>query len=226
MRFDVYPMGVHQVPAGEPPVESNPQYTPSLNSVKGLTKTGGQCAMNNPQGWNDPPNKYTGTLPADMVGYPRDNCAYTVHGGACDVNAAGTAFGDGVWAGQDYMDLNHPGTAIAAADLDANGTTTRYEVYQWESAAGLSTNAMENAVPICSSAAWQPPKDRRIVSAAVLNCDALVGTTIIEPDEWVELFLTEPMGAFNGNNDLYSEVIGPGGTGPGAGVRHVLRLVR
>lgn len=226
MRFDIYPMGVHQVPAGEPPVQSNHQYTPSMNSVKGLTKVGGQCAMNNPQGWNDAPNKYDGTLPADMAGYPRDNCAYTVHGGACDVDAAGTAFGDGVWAGQDYMDLNHPGTPITAADLDGNGTTTRHEVYQWEQTAGLSSNAMEDANPICSSAAWQPPRDRRIITAAVVDCDILAGTTITKPDDWVELFLTEPMGAFNGNNDLYGEVIGPAGDGPGAGVRHVLRLVR
>jgi len=227
MRFDVYPTGTHQVPAGELPVESNPQYTPSLNSVKGLTKTGVQCAMNNPQGWNDPPNKYIGTLPADTAGFPRDNCAYTAHGGACDVDAGGTAFGDGVWAGQDYMDLNHGGASLSTVpDLNGNGSIERYEVYQWEYANGLSTNAMEDAAPICSSAAWQPPKDRRVVSAAVVNCDILGGTTITKPDEWVELFLTEPMGAFNGNNDLYGEVIGPGGTGPGAGVRHVLRLVR
>lgn len=225
MRFDIYPMGTHQVPSGEPPVKSNPQYTPSLNSVKGLTKTGGQCALNNPQGWNDPPNKYNGSLPADMVGFPRDACAY--NSGSCDVDAGGTAFGNGVWAGADYMAVNHPGTLLSAVpDLDGNGTISRYEVYQWETVNSLSSNAMEDPAPICSTAAWQPPKDRRVVSAAVVDCNILAGTTITTPDEWVELFLTEPMGAFNGNNDLYGEVIGPGGTGPGAGVRHVVRLVR
>jgi hypothetical protein len=225
MRFDIYPMGVHQVPAGEAPVKSNPQYTPSLNSVKGLTKTGGQCAMNNPQGWNDPPNKYNGALPADTVGFPRDGCAYNA--GTCDVDAGGTAFGNGVWARDDYMEKNHPGTNISVVpDLNGNGSIERYEVYEWELAGTLSTNAMEDAAPICSSAAWQPPKDRRIITAAVIDCNILVGTAITTPDDWVELFMTEPMGAFNGNNDLYSEVIGPAGTGPGDGVRHVLRLVR
>ncbi len=226
MRFDIYPTGMHQVPAGELPVEDNRQYTPSMNSVKGLTKSGVQCSLGHPQGWNDPPDPYQtdGALPADMLGFPRDACAYNA--GTCDVNAGGTAFGDGNWAGQDYMDLNHPGTNITAADLDGDGTTTRFETYQWEMANSLSANAMEDAAPICSSAAWQPEQDRRVIVAAVVDCDLLAGTTILEPTEWVEIFLTEPMGAFNGNNDLYSEVIGVAGTGPGAGVRHILRLVR
>ena len=125
------------------------------------------------------------------------------------------------------MQLNHPGTPLSAVpDLDGEPGISRFETYQWEQANSLSANAMEDAAPICSSAAWQPERDRRVIVAAVVDCDLLVGTTILKPTEWVELFLTEPMGAFNGNNDLYSEVIGPAGTGPGAGVRHVLRLVR
>jgi Flp pilus assembly protein TadG len=231
MRFDVYPTGTHQVPSGEPPVKNNPNYTPSLNSVKGLTKVGGQCAMNNPQGWNDPPNKYMGTLPADMVGMPRDGCAYpdpvTGNPGTCDITAGGTHWGNGNWSGQHYMDINHGGASInTVPDLNGDGNISRWETYQWELTNGLSTNAMEDANPICSSAAVPTQIDRRKVTAAVVNCDSLGGTTITKPDEYVDVFLTEPMGSFNGNNDVYLEVIGPASKGPDSGTRWVVRLVR
>ena len=59
---------------------------------------------------------------------------------------------------------------------------------------------------------------------AVINCvaDGVVGQT---PDltviEYMDLFLTEPMGVFDGNNDLYGEVIGR--TTNGAGISAVAR---
>ena len=78
---------------------------------------------------------------------------------------------------------------------------------------------------MCHQAAWQPAIDRRVVTAAVLNCAALAGLSTAQPIAWVELFLTEPMGVYSGNNDLYSEIIGPGDVGPGGVTRHILRLV-
>ena len=41
----------------------------------------------------------------------------------------------------------------------------------------------------------------------------------------MELILTEPMGVFNGNNDLYAEIIGPGENAGDGIIRYVLRLV-
>jgi Flp pilus assembly protein TadG len=225
MRFDVYPTGTHQVPSGEPPVKNNPNYTPSKNAVKALSKSGASCALGNPQGWNDPPNKYNGSLPADMMGYPRDGCAY---GGACDVDAGGGHWGDGNWSRTDYMTSNHASPDFSMVDdLNGNGKIERYEVYKWEKTTpALSNNPMEDAAPICSTAAWEPELDRRVVTAAVVDCVNLGGTTIIKPDAWIDLFLTEPMGAFNGNNDLYGEIIGVSGNGAANGTRHIVRLVR
>jgi hypothetical protein len=125
------------------------------------------------------------------------------------------------------MDINHGGASInTVPDLNGDGNISRWETYQWELTNGLSTNAMEDANPICSSAAVPTQIDRRKVTAAVVNCDSLGGTTITKPDEYVDVFLTEPMGSFNGNNDVYLEVIGPASKGPDSGTRWVVRLVR
>ncbi len=232
MRFDVYPQGTHQVPAGEPPVKSNPNYVPSVNSVKGLEKVGAQCS-DVPAGWNNPTTPYAGTTPGvppyDTMGFPRDACAY---GFDCDVNAGGSHFGDGVWDSTGYMIRNHPtvGAGIAAVpDLNGNGTRSRYETYLWEIANNLSQNMpIEIAAPICNTVAPLVPTipDRRVITAAVLNCSGISGTAIVQPIAWVDLFITEPMGFYDGNNDLYAEVIRDADVGGGKGVtRYVLQLV-
>ncbi len=78
----------------------------------------------------------------------------------------------------------------------------------------------------CHQASWQPPVDRRVINAAVLNCAGLGGgLTTATPITYVELFLTEPMGVFNGNNDLYAEIIGPGENAGGGITRYILQLV-
>ena len=223
MRFDVFPTGVHQVPAGEPPVQSNPQYTPSLNSVKGMLRAGAQCSVH-PQGWGNATQPFTGTnppVPSEM-GFPRDSCAY---GGACDTALGGTNIGDGVWDVTSYMQVNHGGASPAVVpDLDGNGVITRYELYDWELNNTLASGEPE-PMPVCHSSTWQPPRDRRFINAAVLNCAALGGLTVANPIAWVDLFLTEPMGVFSGNNDLYSEVIGPGENSGGGVTRHIVHLV-
>ena len=63
-----------------------------------------------------------------------------------------------------------------------------------------------------------------MIYAAVVNCGAIAGSTDVVPDAWIGLFLTEPMGVYNGNNDLYGEITGPMNQN-GVVVRHILRLV-
>ncbi len=227
MRFDIYFPGTHQVPAGEPPVQDNPTYTPSMNSVKGLTKSGPLCNYSgSPKGWNKPSQPYEGSPPSDAMGFPRDACAY--NGGSCDTYAGGTNMGDGIWDAVTYMNVNHPGATLNDVP-DLNGLTeptgkSRYEVYEWEKANGLATAAPETPAPVCNSVAVQTDPDRRMITAAVVNCGSLSGTTEVEPDDWIGLFLTEPMGVYDGNNDLYGEITGPMNQGS-AVVRYILRLV-
>jgi len=228
MRFDIYPTGVHQVPPGEPPVQDNVNYSPDMNNVKGLVKSGPQCSYQHPQGWNKPPQPYNGALPADTIGFPRDACAY--NGGPCDTTTGGAAFGDGIWDIVSYFQINHPtvnpaNIATLVPQLDSNPAISRYEVYRWELNNGLSANAMETAAPVCHNNPQPVSPMRRIVTAAVVDCNALAGKTTIEPEDWVDFFLPEPMGVFDSNKDMYLEVVGPSGEGTSKVVRHILRLV-
>ncbi len=234
MRFDIKPNGNHQVPSGEPPVDMNPQYTPAMDNVKGMLKNGGQCSIH-PQGWGNATVAFNGSNPAvpmpSEMGFPRDDCAY--NGGSCDTDAGGTNLGVSPpsWNSDAYMTVNHgdPSTGWVN-DLDGNGAKTRYEVYRAELEAPLPSNLPTGEPDVQSvchlpAATWQPPVDRRVIVAAVLNCSAIGGLSTAEPIAWVELFLTEPMGVFNGNNDLYSEIIGPGSTAGGGITRYILQLV-
>jgi hypothetical protein len=125
------------------------------------------------------------------------------------------------------MTSNHPSTPVSAIpDLNGDGDISRWETYQWELANGLSNNAMEDANPICSTAPVPTQIDRRKVTAAVLDCTGLSGTQIVTPEAYVDVFLTEAMGSFNGNTDIYLEVIGPATQGPASGSRSIVRLVR
>lgn len=229
MRFDIFFMGNHQVPAGEFPVKENKNYTPSMNSVKGLTKAGAQCSYTHPQGWNKTAQPYEGAPPSDALGFPRDACAY--NGGSCDTYAGGTNLGDGIWDAVTYMDVNHPGSTLNDVP-DLNGITeptgkSRYEVYEWEKATpnNLATAPLESPAPICHTDPEQTALDRRVIYAAVVNCGEIAGTTEVVPDAWIGLFLTEPMGVYDGNNDLYGEFIGPADEGNDVTVRYILRLV-
>ena len=228
MRFDVYSQATHKVPPGEPKVRSNPFYVPAMNNVKGLVKGGANCSYTSPTGWNDPAVKYTGPgnpAPSSM-GFPRDNCAY--NGGWCDTGTGGVNMGDGAWDSTAYMTTNHAVGIGAVPNLDSEPAISRYEVYRWE----LDSPSMPTGEPepdplvsTCHAAPVQTVPDRRVMTVAVMDCSKISGTTTIEPDAWVQLFLTEPMGVFNGNNDLYAEVIGPADPVGGGVTRHVLHLV-
>ena len=237
VRFDIFANGLPNA------LQSDPEYTPAMNTVKGLIRTGANpsCAMIN-NGWKDPSVKYNGnpTPPPTAMGLPRDRCAY--NGGSCDVYAGGTAIeavanpnnpcldNTGRWDCLTYRDVSHPSVATPETTWDLNGDdyVSRYEVYQWELLNNTLSVAEAEDSPVCHSAPnSSATPNRRIITVVVVNCAGLSGTETIDAAAlpWVQLFLTEPMGAFNGNNDLYAEIIGPGPAQDVSVNRYVLRLV-
>ncbi len=62
------------------------------------------------------------------------------------------------------------------------------------------------------------------MTIAVVDCSELNGTTYVKPNAWIDVFLTEPMGVYDGNNDLYAEVVGRSNRNSGT-IKNVVRLV-
>lgn len=112
-------------------------------------------------------------------------------------------------------------------DFNNDGRVTRHDVYLWELSnfpdnmpalgpeAGLpSSDTQEDPMdPMqCFSESLPEPTDpdRRELVVAVLNCNYF-GVRGNTPDVpvlmWIKLFMTEPMGTFENNNDLYAEIV-------------------
>ncbi|GLR47099.1 pilus assembly protein TadG-related protein [Sphingomonas astaxanthinifaciens] len=112
-------------------------------------------------------------------------------------------------------------------------TVTRYDVYRWElqqmAAAAISRRSAlittigngKNAKdyyayrgPACATglAPSATVKDRRLLTAAVVNCtaDNVQGSTNVKPIGWVDLFFVEPSldRARTGKDQLYVEITG------------------
>jgi hypothetical protein len=171
-------------------------------------------------------------FPRDKCAYPApdgpDNCGVPLTSGA--------RFGDGDWDIETYMMINHdiefdlsvsttnpliPGP-LDFLDFNGDGRVTRHDVYMWE--LSIYPDNLPAAVDIlgtledpmdpmqCFSESQPEPADpdRRELIVAVLNCNyhKVKGNT---PDVpvlmWIKLFMTEPMGTFESNNDLYAEVV-------------------
>ena len=223
---------------GEPSdFADNPHYLPAMNTVKGLIRTGSSCSMGNPQGWNHPAERFDGpgdTI-VDAMGFPRDNCAYPFDaasnptGGQCDPNLGTTQFGTGDWDVETYMWVNHNlADAVSDGQLDAppvglSANPTRWEVYEWEMTnypANMpgGPNTIEDASPVCSTVPAPYAPDRRVITAVAVDCTGLTGTETLDScatsgppciEGFYQLLLTEPMGAYDGNNDIYAEFVGP-----------------
>ena len=250
MRFDIYPQGNLGGPPfpGEPnDFADNPHYMPSLNPTKGLVR-GSQCSFGNgPNGWNHPDEVYDGPgdTDVDAMGMPRDNCAYPSGGNGCNPNAGGSQFGDGNWDVDKYMEVNHPGIVwptefggYPGIFADPNNPT-RFETYRWELVpdgnvppnypnmpGGPNTVEDPHIGPQCNTTATQADPDRRVISAALIDCNGLSGTETVEDFVFINLFLTEPMGVYDGNNDIYVEYIGRSDeSGPVANIaRNIVQL--
>ena len=174
------------------------------------------------------------------MGLPRDICHAVSGSGDC----ASGRFGNGNWDRALYFSVNHPAGSLALATTAAGkvlgattGSTalTRYDVYKWELAnaatlvqrrfesphpkggGGGSTDyyAYHNARCAPGLGAGANQKDRRLLTAAVVNCTAggVQGSSHIDPIGWVDLFLVEPSiarGTLTGADQIYVEVAGVG----------------
>lgn len=211
VRFDIYEGATKDL-------ANESQYAPAPNAVKGMIRGGPACSYNpnGGNGWTKPVNPYDGpedpgTPIADAMGYPRDDCAYSplsAGDGDCTVDSS-TRIGTGNWDIDSYTAVNHMGVNW----MTELGTLTpsRFEVYKWELVGNIVNNGVENANPQCNTQIPDPGPDRRVISIAVVNCIAS-GVTGQTPDLdielWIDIFITEPMGADGGNNYLYGEIIG------------------
>jgi Flp pilus assembly protein TadG len=177
----------------------------------------------------------------DAMGLPHDLCHYDSYAAACKTltgltNDTYNRFGNGLWARGDYFNKYHSGRTPVNA-----GTMTRYETYLWELANGHAASisgtsagsATQYSVPICSALS-SGGIDRRVLTVAVVsNCALLSGvSTKVVVDEWVEMFLVEPVFDGRGNgalaDSIYMEVIGEstiGGSGGATGPQTIRKDV-
>ena len=209
-RFDI--VSSNDCPDGGP-------CSPSMNVRKDLIR-GNSCnwieapADDAEQSSTSPP-RYRPTSNAALdpsitpmvMGHPRDICHAWGINASCP---AGGRLGDGAWDRAAYFRSNHPGLDWASEPgLGAN--VTRYATYIWEVADIANRLQSKAFVGPGNRSAYGTPqagkcrapgimpvaggRDRRIVSAAVLNCKAIGvhGRTNRAPVlKWVDLFLVEP----------------------------------
>ena len=249
VRFDIWENPLNG--AGD---KANAQYQPAADTVKGLVVGSSQCGFHptNSQRWHHPADKFigptdpgvldgygAGTPVADRMGFPRDTCAYDdgLGGGPCNVTAGGSRFGDGVWDWRAYFEVNHAGYAGGDPnldpdiDLDADGNATRWEVYLWEIDGHMPSEPSSDGEHCFTAGlpnALVPPNDRRLLCVAAIDCTGLGGgTQPVTVDQWLAVFLTEPIGIYDGdNNSVYVEIVSDTFcTGSAASVaRHVVQL--
>ena len=240
-RFDVFANGNPTCP-GKP----GGVCSPSINSRKDLVcKSSGGISCNGNANWTESANPYrpqsASSLPddksqdPDIMGYPRD----LVHA----IPSSTVIMGDGQWDRDAYFRVNY-GWTPAQWTSRLSSSVTRYELYNWEinnqsvqvnmapatykgiavpqslsgndTAFGKPATGREGIDPRTSSI------DRRKLSVAVLNCDALEAkgkTKNVPVAMWLDIFLVEPSfvrkGSFGGkknqtftqDKEIYAEVI-------------------
>lgn len=210
-RFDIYSGPFKQM-------KSDPRYAPAQNVVKGWASVKA--------------NKTCTEAPSTLaLGLPRDSCIET---DSCDENR----IGDGNWDFSLYMAVNHPGlTRIEIAGItyrrgydgkfSPSEPPSRYDLYRWEidndsvpgaETYGASAVTAEEGLPQChTSGPSTSVEDRRIITAAVLNCGEIETNSPngmfhrkdpLPVETFVKVFLTEPMGDGQ-DNIVYGEIVGP-----------------
>lgn len=200
-------------------------YRPAPNTVQG---TLAQRANGNGNG-NRPACRGNNVDASDVIKLPRDTC---ITAGTCG------RFGDGNWNRTTYVNTNHNRSYPSGT----NASSTRYAMYLAEIAGARSRTSpnnvplpgkQETGAPLCHSMGGTTDTARRNLIAAAIDCTAnnIQGaTTGIVPLEYVELFLTEPVGTTGNDTDIFVEVVGgAGGFGSGAGVgayRDLVQLFR
>jgi len=210
-RFDIYSGSFKSK-------KNDPRYAPAENVVKGWApkKSNKSCT--------EAPSSHA-------LGMPRDDC----HDGEV---CPSSRIGDGNWNFSQYMSINHPGMTR----IEIEGVTyrrgysgiftpstppSRYAMYRWEidnncvpgaETYGNKAITAEEGLPQChSSGPSTTVKDRRVITAAVLNCGKIEASSpngmfrrkdALPVETFVKVFLTEPMGKGQ-QNVLYGEIIGP-----------------
>jgi Flp pilus assembly protein TadG len=214
---------------------STPYRLPTDTSTVCTTKPNGTVSCGPVTATSERYLKSGDTYPS-IMGYPHDLChAWPRANQTCGGN---NIAGNGNWDRDAYFKVNYgyaDGTAWqAATGLPAN--TSRWQVYQWELAhrtltvngktvgidapQGIDNKQAAFSYPATGRAgvaASLSQLDRRRMSVAVLNCQALQakGKTVGVPvTTWLDVFLVEPAvsrgssSSYTDQKDIYVEVIG------------------
>ena len=191
-RFDIYEGNFNSK-------KNDADFRPAENVTKGYLPTGGG-------GCN---SDFDTETPPTAMGFPGD------------ANMGSNRMGDGDWDFEAYWTINHPGVSAPNSWDNTNANRpSRYDVYQWELDNGIPDNSAaggEDGNPTCSSSTVGPEPDRRIIYAAVLNCDEL-DLTGGSSDEvpaltFIKMFITQPMTKLPGtghtdeDDTLYVEMV-------------------
>jgi Flp pilus assembly protein TadG len=214
VRFDIY----------EGAMSANyndSNYRPAQNVRKGYVLASGDenqnaCAARRGANWpiGSPPNRVTG-LPLDRT-WPSDS------------------MGEGNWDFDTYWQVNHgdsepPSTLSGGAASNAD-VPSRYRVYRYEIEEGHVADVSvggESGAPACYRGDLSGTPDRRILHAAIVNCQSLQLEGEVQFNVPVaafgKLFLTLPLE--RSQTDLYVEMVGL--VRPGDGVSYdVVQLYR
>jgi Putative Flp pilus-assembly TadE/G-like len=197
VRFDIYEAAM----GGR---ENDPDYRPSLNVRKGYVGGGGGACNARPgTAWP------IGAPPGQVTGLPLDREWPFLDG----------RMGNGNWNFATYWQVNHgadgrsPPTVNGAPASNSN-LPSRYEVYRYEIDEGFVSDRSlggESGTPACYRGGALPDvPDRRVLQAAIINCQSLglVGgaQSNVPVAAFGKLFLTLPLQ--RSQSDLYVEIIG------------------
>jgi hypothetical protein len=200
VRFDIYE-GAMSANRGDA------NYRPSTNVRKGYVGGGGaegnSCSAQAATGWpiGSPPNQATG-LPLDRTWPYLDG-----------------RMGNGDWNFETYWQVNHGAdgrpTPVINGMLASNSSPpSRYAVYRHEIEQGYVTDRSpggETGAPACySGRALSDAADRRVLDAAIINCQSMglagEGLTNVPVAAFGKFFLTLPLA--RSQTDLYVELVG------------------
>jgi hypothetical protein len=209
VRFDIYEGSM----SGN---RGDANYRPSTNVRKGYVgggsgAGGGSCGAQAASGWpiGQPPNQATG-LPLDRTWPFLDG-----------------RMGNGDWDFATYWQVNHgadgrPAPVINGAVASNASPPSRYAVYRYEIEHGYVADRSpggETGAPACySGGAPSDAQDRRVLYAAIINCQSMglagEGLTNVPIAAFGKFFLTLPLA--RSQTDLYVELVGM--VKPGDGV--------
>ncbi|HEY6257650.1 MAG TPA: pilus assembly protein TadG-related protein [Xanthobacteraceae bacterium] len=199
VRFDIYEGAM----SGN---EGDANYRPATNVRKGYVGAGGRggsCSAQAASNWpiGSPPNQATG-LPLDRTWPYLDG-----------------RMGNGDWDFETYWQVNHgadgrPTPVINGAMASNSSPPSRYAVYRHEIEQGYVADRSaggETGAPACyGGSALSDAPDRRVLDAAIINCQSMglagEGLTNVPVAAFGKFFLTLPLA--RSQTDLYVELVG------------------